>query len=132
MRRPDRTWENVTMIAAIGLLLLCQLAGEIIHRLSGVPLPGSVIGMVLLVGWLALVRRPRPMLDAVTSWLTAHLSIMFVPAAVGLIEQGPALSRYGVGLAVAAAVSTLLTMAVTAVVFAWAVKRSPRHPEVEA
>lgn len=117
------------MIAAIGLLLLCQLAGEIIHRLSGVPLPGSVIGMVLLVCWLAMVRRPRPTLDAVTGWLTAHLSIMFVPAAVGLIEQGPALSRYGVGLAVAAAASTLLTMAVTVSVFAWALMRQESDAE---
>ena len=37
------------MIGAIALLLVCQLAGEIIHRLTGLPLPGSVIGMVLLL-----------------------------------------------------------------------------------
>jgi putative effector of murein hydrolase LrgA (UPF0299 family) len=99
------------------------LAGEAVHRLAGLPLPGSVIGMLLLFGWLALVEKERPTLEAVSAWLTAHLSIMFVPAAVGLIDQGPALSRYGVGLVVATALSTVLTMAVTALVFRWAARR---------
>ena len=113
----------MTMIGAIALLLVCQLAGEAIHRLTGLPLPGAVIGMVLLVGWLALVRKERPTLEAVTGWLTAHLSIMFVPAAVGLIDEGAALSRYGVGSVVATVISVLLTLSVTALVFRWAVRR---------
>jgi holin-like protein len=113
----------MTMIGAIALLLVCQLAGEAIHRLTGLPLPGAVIGMVLLVGWLALVRKERPTLEAVTGWLTAHLSIMFVPAAVGLIDEGAALSRYGVGIVVATVISVLLTLCVTALVFRWAVRR---------
>lgn len=120
------------MIGAIALLFVCQLAGEAIHRLTGLPLPGSVIGMLLLVGWLALVRKERPTLAAVTAWLTAHLSIMFVPAAVGLIDEGPALSRYGVGLVVATAVSTVLTMAVTVLVFGWALRRIEPPAEEEA
>jgi holin-like protein len=113
----------VTMLAAIALLMTCQLMGEVIHRVTGLPLPGSVIGLVLLLGWLALVPRERPTLKAVTAWLTAHLSIMFVPAAVGLIDEGEPLSRYGIGILAATAVSTLLTMVVTALVFRWAVTR---------
>ncbi|MBU1272660.1 MAG: CidA/LrgA family protein [Alphaproteobacteria bacterium] len=111
------------MLAAIALLMTCQLMGEVIHRVTGLPLPGSVIGLVLLLGWLALVPRERPTLKAVTAWLTAHLSIMFVPAAVGLIDEGEPLSRYGIGILAATAVSTLLTMVVTALVFRWAVTR---------
>lgn len=105
------------MIGAIALLLVCQLAGEAVHRLTGLPLPGSVIGMVLLLTWLALVPRERLTLTQVTGWLTAHLSIMFVPAAVGLMEEGAILSRYGLGIIVAVVVSTLLTLAVTGLVF---------------
>lgn len=110
------------MLSAILLLLSCQLAGEVIHRLTGVALPGSVIGMVLLVGWLALVPRERPGLVAVSGWLTAHLAVMFVPAAVGLIDEGEVLSRYGLGLVAATVVSTLLTLVVTALVFRWALR----------
>ena len=105
------------MIGAIALLLVCQLAGEVIHRLTGLPLPGSVIGMVLLLAWLAFVPKERLTLTQVTGWLTAHLSIMFVPAAVGVMEEGAILSRHGLGIVVAVTVSTLLTLAVTALVF---------------
>ncbi len=113
------------MIGAIALLLVCQLGGEVIHRLTGLPLPGSVIGMVLLLAWLALVPRERLTLTQVIGWLTAHLSIMFVPAAVGVMEEGAILSRYGVGIVVAVAVSTLLTLAVTALVFRAVAGREP-------
>lgn len=111
------------MIGAMTLLLVCQLVGEIIHRAAGLPLPGSVIGMLVLIGWLALVRKERPTLAAVSAWLTAHLSIMLVPATAGLIEQGPVMARYGVALALATGVSTVLTLMVTAWVFGWAVRR---------
>nr|WP_314435414.1 CidA/LrgA family protein [uncultured Brevundimonas sp.] len=122
----------MTMIGAIGLLLVCQLLGEAIHRLTGLPLPGAVIGMMLLGGWLALVRKERPTLEAVTGWLTAHLSIMFVPAAVGLIDEGAVLSRYGVGIAVATVISVLLTLCVTGLVFRWAVRRFGPAQEEQA
>lgn len=114
------------MLHAIFLLLACQLAGEALHRIAGVALPGTVIGMVLLTAWLALVPRERPGLTAVSGWLTAHLAVMFVPAAVGLVDEGEALSRYGVGLVVATLLSTLLTLAVTALVFRWALVRFTR------
>lgn len=117
------------MLRAIFLLLACQLAGEAIHRLTGLALPGAVIGMVLLVAWLALVPRERPILTEVTGWLTAHLAVMFVPAAVGLIDEGAVLSRYGLGLVVATVVSTLLTLAVTALVFRLSLARfAPEDP----
>lgn len=111
------------MLRAIFLLLTCQLTGEILHRLTGLALPGSVIGMLLLLAWLALIPRERPTLTAVTSWLTAHLAVMFVPAAVGLIEEGDILAAQGIGLVVATVTSTVLTMAVTAIVFRWALGR---------
>jgi len=113
------------MIGAIALLLVCQLVGEAVHRLTGLPLPGAVIGMVLLLAWLALVPRERLTLTQVTGWLTAHLSIMFVPAAVGVMEEGAILSRYGLGIVVAVVVSTLLTLAVTALVFRTVAGREP-------
>ena len=111
------------MLRAIFLLLACQLSGEAIHRLTGLALPGAVIGMLLLVAWLAVRPRARPTLTAVTGWLTAHLAVMFVPAAVGLIEEGDILAAHGLALAVATGCSTLLTMAVSALVFRWALGR---------
>lgn len=105
------------MIGAIAQLFVCLLAGEAIHRVTGVPLPGSVIGLGVLLLWLGVVRRERPTLGLVSGWLTAHLSIMLLPPAIGVIDQGALLSRYGLGIVVAVVTSTLLTLAVTAWVF---------------
>ena len=55
------------MIGAIALLLVCQLAGEAVHRLTGLPLPGSVIGMVLLLAWLAW------MIPGIATWLPSKM-----------------------------------------------------------
>lgn len=111
------------MLGAIGLLLVCQLAGEAIHRFTGLPLPGSVIGMAILLVYLAVIRREQTSLAKVTGWLTAHMPLMFVPPAVGLINEGELLARHGLGILVALLVSTVVTIAVTALVFNWAMKR---------
>lgn len=110
------------MAGAVVLLLLCQLCGVLLNRL-GVPVPGPVLGMGVLLIWLGLVRRERPSLEKVTGWLTAHLPIMFVPAAVGLMDEGPILKAHGLPILLATLVSTALTIIVTALVFRWSMRR---------
>ena len=105
------------MAAAITLLLACQLIGEAINRLTGLPLPGAVIGMFLLLAWLKLRPGERVELKAVAGWLIAHFSILFVPATMGLVDQGLALSAHGIAIIAACVASTLLTIAVTAFTF---------------
>ena len=116
------------MIGAIALLLTCQLLGEALHRLTGIPLPGAVMGLLLLLLWFVIRPGDRPVLNAVATWLIAHLSIMFVPAAVGLMQQGAVLSRYGVGIVVATALSTVLTLLVTVSVFRFVARRQESQP----
>ncbi|RYE86846.1 MAG: CidA/LrgA family protein, partial [Myxococcales bacterium] len=33
------------IVVAFALLLACQLAGELLGRLTGLPLPGAIVGM---------------------------------------------------------------------------------------
>lgn len=115
------------MVQAFAILLLCQLAGEGVVHATGVPVPGPVIGLVLLA--IGLVWRERtspagadaPMARAANG-LLGHLSLLFVPAAVGIVQQGAVLARSGATIAVALVASTLLTLAVTAGVFVWALR----------
>ncbi len=114
------------MIVAILILLACQLAGEVAARGFGIPVPGPVIGMALLFAALRLRERLRPdapavetiPLGAVAAFLLANLSLLFVPAGTGIVAQLDTLAAHGVGLLVALVVSTALTLAVTALVFA--------------
>jgi len=110
------------MIAAFAVLLVCQLVGETATRALGLPLPGPVLGMMLLFA--ALVWRgrggalePPAALSSVSGVLIGNLSLLLIPAAVGIVQQGALLSRYGLIIAVTIVSSTLLTLMVTALVF---------------
>lgn len=105
------------MVPALVIILSFQLAGEIAARGFGLTVPGPVLGMVALV--LACVLRPRlaDLLRPVTQVLLAHLSLLFVPAGVGVIAHLHLLREYGVGLAIAITVSTLLAIAAGAWAF---------------
>lgn len=105
------------MIGSVALVFACLLIGEAVSRLLKVPVPGAVIGMGLLLGWLAWRSRPTPKLDAMSAGLIACLPVMFVPAAVGIMHQGATFSRHGLAFGLALVVSTVLTLLVTALVF---------------
>lgn len=122
------------MLGALALLLGCQLAGEVLARAAGLPVPGPVLGMALLFGLLVLRERLRPHappadrtgLGVVAAGLLGNLSLLFVPAGVGVVQQGPVLLRNGPGLLVALVASTALTLAVTGWVFAAVARRVRR------
>lgn len=106
------------MIRAITLLLVCQLAGEVLVRSFGVPFPGPVLGMVLLFGGLLVFKTSAPVLEETADTLLRNLSLLFVPAAVGVIQHGAVLRAHGVAIVLALLLSTIATLAVTALVFA--------------
>ncbi|CAN5166689.1 CidA/LrgA family protein [soil metagenome] len=105
------------MIALRGLawLLLFQAAGEGITHSIGLPFPGPVVGLVLMLIGLRwpLVREP---VAAAADVLLAHLSLLFVPVGVGVITHLQLVSQYGLQLLVIIVVSTWLGLAVTALV----------------
>lgn len=74
------------MITGLLWLLGCQVAGEVVVRVAGLPLPGPVVGMVLLFGLLRW-RRPRAGAGVllVSDVLLSHLQLFFVPAGVGVV-----------------------------------------------
>ncbi|EYD73372.1 CidA/LrgA family protein [Limimaricola hongkongensis] len=95
------------MIVNLVVLLACQLSGEVAARGLGLPVPGPVIGMALLFA--ALVLRPKlaERIAPTTSGLLAHLSLLFVPAGVGVVGHLDTLGRDGVALIAALLLSTV-------------------------
>ena len=114
------------MLRALAILLACQLAGEAITRSLDWPLPGPVLGLVILVVLLFVVGRrhlvssstiDETSLGRMSNGLIATLGVLFVPAGVGVIQELGPLRQYGVALAAALLVSTVLTLVVTVWVF---------------
>ncbi len=104
------------MLAAITLLLVYQLAGEIVVVALGLPIPGPVIGMALLFVTLVIRGQVTEDLRKTASGLLRHLSLLFVPAGVGVMAHLGRLQHEWLPIAVSLVVSTLVTIAVTAFV----------------
>jgi holin-like protein len=105
----------VELLQGFALLLLAQSAGEAVVRLCGAPLPAPVVGGLLLLVALRWVPLRRPT-EAAADGLLGHLSLLFVPVGVGVITHLALLSTYGLRMLLALVVSTLLGLAVTALV----------------
>ena len=105
------------MIEAGILLLLCQLAGESIVRALDMPVPGPVLGTVLMLAFLALRKGVPESLDKTSHDLLANFSLLFVPAGAGIILHVQRLEAEAVALLTALILSTALTIAVAALVF---------------
>jgi holin-like protein len=114
------------MLLSLGLILLCQLVGEAIARGTDIPVPGPVIGLALCVLLLlardALIRwMPAELRDgtfeATGRGILSHLSLLFIPAGVGVVQRLDVLGSNALAIAVSVVASTALGMAVTAWVF---------------
>lgn len=90
------------MIVGLLWLLGCQLVGEVVVRLLDVPIPGPVVGLVLL--WAVLTWRRTPDDAPVVRTgdaLLAHLQLLFVPAGVGVVALGATLRDEALPLSLA-------------------------------
>lgn len=114
----------MTLIPAITALLACQLAGEVAARALHLPVPGPVIGMMLLFG-LLLARggdAPKP-LGETADGLLDNLGLLFVPAGVGVVLHLPLLARDWAPLSLAILAGTLAAIAATGRVAQWLLRK---------
>ncbi|QDD65212.1 CidA/LrgA family protein [Herbaspirillum seropedicae] len=118
-------------LTALTLLLIFQCLGEGAAQLLGLPVPGPVIGMLFLL--LSFLAYPRlaDLMEA-TSWgILQHLSLLFVPAGVGVMAAAGQLQGDLAAIVVALVVSTVLAIAVGALVTQAAIKRLSRPADEE-
>jgi holin-like protein len=113
------------MISGLVQILLFQGLGELATHFFLPLIPGPVVGLILLLGFLALRKRVNPSLDEVASTFSQHFGLLFVPAAVGVVMFWPHLKAHAVAVVVALVVSVVLTIAVTALVLK-GLSQSPR------
>ena len=114
------------MIASLSLILICQLIGEVCARAFRLPIPGPVIGLVFLFAvlilrdrfdWLARGPLRDGTVEGAAKGILAHLSLLFVPAGVGVVQQLDLIAQYGLAIFLVLAASVLVTLLVTAGTF---------------
>ena len=98
----------------ITVLLIYQLLGEVLVRSFKLPIPGPVVGMSFLFITLVMYKRVPLALETASTALLSHLSLLFIPAGVGLMLYFDALTQEWLPILVTLIASTLISMAIIA------------------
>ena len=106
------------MIPALAILLSFQLVGEVATRGLGLPLPGPVLGMVGMLLAMIASRRFAALIRPTAQGILAHLSLLFVPAGVGVVGHVATLGSQTGAILLAVVASTILAITVGALTFA--------------
>lgn len=106
--------RDMKLIRQFSILLAVVFAGEGMNRILGVPLPGSVLGLLLLLlllmsGWVKLSD-----VEEVAQFFLTHLAVLFIPAGVGLLAVWGVLQAEGVVLLLISVVATVVVLLVSA------------------
>jgi holin-like protein len=111
------------MLQQLALLMGFQLIGEAAVKCLGVPFPGPLCGMLLLLVYLQLKRGPSEQLNAVGTSLVDHLGLLFVPAGTAIVTYTALMAREGLPILAALVVSTTAAVLIGGVVAQRLMKR---------
>ncbi len=107
------------MLTYLTLIFCCQLIGELLVSFTGLPVPGPVIGMLLLFAGLLLHGSLPEDLGHVADALITNLSLLFVPAGVGVMLHLKLLGDELLPISIALVASTLITIAISGGLMLW-------------
>jgi holin-like protein len=104
------------MLQQLALLMGFQLIGEAAVKGLGVPFPGPLCGMLLLLVYLQLRGGPSEQLNSVGTSLVDHLGLLFVPAGAAIVTYTALMAREGLPILTALVVSTTVAVLIGGVV----------------
>ena len=112
------------MLKSVTILLIFQLVGEGLVQASRLPIPGPVIGMLLLFGVLTIRGAAPSDLTRTAHSLLDRLSLLYVPAGVGIMVQFALIKQEWLPILLTLVLSFVLTLIVTALVLRWLIART--------
>lgn len=113
------------MLAALTILLIFQLLGEVFVQFFGLPVPGPVVGMVLLFITLVVRGGAPAYLKDTSATLLQHLSLLFVPAGAGVMVHASRIGDEWLAIVLSLIGSTAITIGVTALVLRFLLRNGP-------
>lgn len=117
----------IRIIGEVAVLYLFYLAGEYLQQQLQLPIPGSIVGLLLLFILLLLKIVPVKLIENGSSFILAYLPMFFIPATAGIMNHLDIFSGRGLLLIGILVVSSVLTMVVTAYSSEWITKQSGRR-----
>ncbi len=112
-RSPTRFLQRSAPLQ-IALVVAFWLAGEALSRLLALPIPGGIVGLLLVVLLLATKRLNVLSMKRGADWLLAEMLLFFVPAVLAVLDHREFLGLVGLKILFVILLSTAAVMAVTA------------------
>ena len=100
-------------LGQFAVILTVSCAGEVIKRAAGLPIPGSIYGLVLMLAALITGIIKLPQVEETADFLVSIMPVMFIPAAVGLMDVWGVLSKILLPVTVITVITTVMVMTVT-------------------
>jgi holin-like protein len=107
------------VVHAFAVLLVFQLIGEVLVQALALPMPGPLVGMLLLFAALVLRGELPPAMADTAQALLSHLMLLFIPAVTGVMMYFDRIGREWLPFFVACLLGAAITMAVTAFTLRW-------------
>lgn len=121
--------KSLTIFLQLILIYAFSLLGQWLRDLFNVPLPGSIIGFILMFAALLLKLVSLRWVESGASLLLAFLPLFFIPATVGVMEYGDIFIGKGMFLIAILIFSTLLTMAASGLTSQYLARRFSARKE---
>ena len=115
----------------IAIIFGICLVGEFLHRVVGIPIPGNILGMVLLLILLCTKIIKPEHISSVSSFFLNHLALFFVPPSIAIMAVGDDILSHWPLLLILCIILTVITMAVTGVTTQFLIGRGEKRQNEE-
>lgn len=115
------------LLRQLAIILLIAYVGELVHTVFNLPIPGNVLGMLLLFIGLSTGIVKIKMIDTISNFLLEHLSFFFVPAGVGILACFPLLKDNWISFILVCILTTILIIVITGWTIQLYIKRSDQN-----
>ena len=111
------------------IIIVISFVGELLNRFIPLPIPASIYGIVILFVALKMKWVKESHISEVCSFLIAIMPVLFIPAAVGLVESWSVISENLVKYILILIISTIVVMAVSGLVTQYVIKHGKEKPQ---
>lgn len=114
------------LLRQLGIIIGIFLIGEILNKLCNIPIPGNILGMLILFTLLSLNIIKLEMIKEISDFLLSHLAFFFIPPGVALISSLDILSDIWVSFLFIIIVTTIIVMSATGLTVQKIMKRGKK------
>lgn len=99
----------------LGIVVICAISvvSAWLVQVLGIPIPGAIVGLLLLTGLCVMRGKPGAALDRASQLFTLLIPLLIMPSCIGIMEHWTLLKKEWLAIVIAIAVSVVFTLITT-------------------